>query len=269
MSVPSYPTPFAEANAVLGEFFTNVHALLGSHLVGMYGSGSLALGAFDPLTSDIDFVVVTDADLPDDLFTRLQDLHARFAASGSRWAARIEAVYIPEMALRHPTRSLAPYPQIEQGTTLQRMPLESGWMFQRYTLREHGVVVSGPAPWTLIDPITPDDLRRATVTATAEIVGEWSEHATHDPSWLAWLRPREHRAFVGLTRFRLLYSFATARVASKPGAAEWAQPVVGQPWSTLIARALMGQLESGEISADEVNDTVAFIHYTLDHIPSR
>ena len=38
---------------------------------------------------------------------------------------------------------------------------DSDWVVQRHTLRERGITLAGPAPQTLIDPITPNDLRRA------------------------------------------------------------------------------------------------------------
>lgn len=37
----------------------------------------------------------------------------------------------------------------------------SNWIIQRYTLRENGVVLAGPPPHTLIDPVQPNDIRQA------------------------------------------------------------------------------------------------------------
>src|SRR5690242_11526777 len=95
-----HPTAYADVNAVVREFLTNLQAILGSHFRGMYLSGSLALGDFDPRSSDIDFVVVTDLELADDLVEALREMHAQFDASGSPWAAKVDAVYIPQEALR-------------------------------------------------------------------------------------------------------------------------------------------------------------------------
>jgi len=72
-----HPTLYADVNAVLHDFLARIQALLGSHFRGMYLSGSLALGDFDRHSSDIDFVVVTDAEIADDLFVALHDMHAR------------------------------------------------------------------------------------------------------------------------------------------------------------------------------------------------
>src|SRR5437879_12531973 len=99
MPDPLQPTPYADVNEALHELLVQAQTLLGSHFVGMYLSGSLALGDFNPHSSDIDLMIVTDAPLSGDLFTALQDMHARFAAGGSPWAAKLEAVYIPAPAL--------------------------------------------------------------------------------------------------------------------------------------------------------------------------
>src|SRR5829696_5175780 len=117
----------------------------------MYLVGSLALGDFDPRSSDIDFVVVTDTDIGDDLFDNLQDIHAQFTASSSLWAGKIEA----STALRPAAPSASHYPQIEKGTRLFKAPLESGWVFQCITIRDRGVVVAGSDPRTLVGSILP------------------------------------------------------------------------------------------------------------------
>ena len=63
MLEPLHPTPYAGVNAVLHHFLASIQAIVGSHFRGMYLSGSLALGDFDPRSSDIDFIVVTGATL--------------------------------------------------------------------------------------------------------------------------------------------------------------------------------------------------------------
>lgn len=270
MDYPLQPTPYADVNAVLRHLLQRIQPRLGAQFLGMYLYGSLALGDFDPRSSDIDLIVVTNAELGDDLIVRLGDMHAHFAASASPWTARIEAIYIPRDTLRLPTRQAAArYPQIERGTGLFRAPLENGWLFQCYVLREHGIAIVGPDPRTLIDPITPDDIRRAAVAATDVIAGEWLRQAQHDPDWLAWMKRREHHAFVVLTLCRLLYSLDVGSVASKPAAAHWAQQTHGAPWVALIAYALAGQHGSGNVSGTLVDETVAFIRYTLEIARSR
>jgi hypothetical protein len=260
MSEPFAPTRFADVNLVLGELLARLRALLGSRLQGMYLVGSLALGDFDPRSSDIDFVVLTDTDSADDLFGKLQDLHAQFAAGGSPWANSIEAVYVPYAALRQIAPGASHYPQIERGTQLFTAPLEDGWVFQCITLREQAVVLAGPDPRTLVDPVNPQDIR----SAAAAIAGRWIEQAATDPAWLAWVRQRDSQVFVILTLCRMLYSLATGSVASKPRAAEWARKEFGGRWAALIERSLASQHEADDIAPAEVDETVAFIQFILE-----
>ncbi len=254
------PTRYADVNEVLHSFEVRLRTLLGSHFVGMYLSGSLALGDFDPQSSDIDMVIVTDVELSGDLFAALHDLHAHFDENRSPWAAKVEAVSIPPEALRHSAPTPAQYPQIEKGRPLFLDHLESGWIFHCYTLREHGVVVAGPDPHTLIDPVDPDAMRRAAAT----IAGTWLEQAQHDADWLTWLRPRKHQAFVLLTLCRLLYTLDTGTLASKPAAARWVQKTLGRPWAGFIERSRAGLHTSEETLESDANEIVTFIHYTVE-----
>ena len=260
MHEPFAPTPHAEVNTVLAYFLPRIQSLFGNHFIGMYLVGSLALGDFDPYRSDIDFVVVTDTDIGEDLFGSLQDIHTQFAASNSSWADKIEAIYIPYPALRDTASNASHYPQMEKGTRLFRAPLESGWVFHRITIRDHGAVVAGPEPRMLVDTINP----QAVHSAAKEITGLWLEQAKNDPTWLPWLRQRDAQAFVILTLCRLLYSLATGSVASKPRAAQWAQKAFEGPWATLIERTLARQHEAGNITQNEEAETLAFIQFTFE-----
>lgn len=260
MPQPPHPTPYTGVNAVLHGFATQLRAILGEHFRGMYLTGSLALGDFDPHTSDIDFIVLTDVALSSDLVEAVRDMHERFSTSGSAWAHRIEAVYIPSEALHPKPVPLASYPQVEKGRPLFMAPLESGWIFQCYTLREHGVPVAGPDVRPLIGPMDPDDMRRS----AAPIAELWLEQAQHDPDWLAWVYERGHQAFVVLTLCRLLYTLHTGSVASKPAAARWAVQALGPPWAALIERSLAEQNGSGQTAESDVADTIALVRHTVE-----
>ncbi len=60
------PTPYPEVDAALHYFHVGAQTALGPLFRGMYLTGSLALGDFDPRRSDIDFIVVTDGDVTAD-----------------------------------------------------------------------------------------------------------------------------------------------------------------------------------------------------------
>ena len=262
MNHPLPPTPLADVNLVLDHFSAQLQALLQRDLLGIYMVGSLALGDFSPRSSDIDFVVVTTTAITPDRLAALQHIHAQFAASDSAWAEKIEAIYVPPSALRHRAANSLHYPQIEKGTSLFLAPLEDGWVFQCLTIRDHSVTVIGPDPRPLVNTIETQELHAAAMM----IVGQWMEQASHDPTWLPWLRKRGAHVFVVQTLCRLLYALASETVTSKPRAAEWAQKSCGEPWATFIEQSLVKQHRAGNITQNEENKTLAFLEFTCEQI---
>jgi hypothetical protein len=254
------PTPYPDVNVVVSDFAARIQSNLGSQFLGLYLYGSLALGDFDPHTSDIDFIVVTDSDLSDDFFTVLREMHAEFDSSNSPWSGKVEAAYIPREALRHADPTHKHYPQIEKGTELFRAPLEIGWAFQLYTLRQYGIVVAGQDLRALINPVNVADMRQA----ASVILGGWLEQSRYDSSWIAWARRRSNQAFVVLTLCRLLYSLETGDIASKPAAARWAQKNLGARWDALIERSLAGQHNEQETPEDDFEDMLALLTYAME-----
>lgn len=256
------PTPYPDVNAALHDLLSNIRTIMGEHFRGMYLSGSLALGDFAAQRSDIDFVVVTDAGLSGDLVSDLRAMHARFNASDSPWATEVEAAYIPQDALRRYDPANACHPHIERGTdeTLDMDQLATDWIIQRFILREHGVVVAGPDPRTLIDPVYPEDLRRAVVA----LMEEWWGMMRNDPAPLL----RYHigyQAYAVLTMCRILYMLAFGTVVSKPVAARWAQTALDERWAALIERALAWRKDRQERpSDDDMSETLDLIAYTLE-----
>jgi predicted nucleotidyltransferase len=161
-AVVGNPTPYPEVNNLLQKLLESVQTILGSHFIGMYLDGSLASGDFDQ-DSDIDFGVVTDEDISGNLFSAFQAMHARIATIDSWCAIQLEGSYISEHALRRFDPEHALHPNIERGSgeRLKMVYHDEAWAIHRYGLRERGITVIGPSPQTLIDPVSPNDLRRA------------------------------------------------------------------------------------------------------------
>jgi hypothetical protein len=250
-------TPLSEINGLLTDLSAAMQTVLQRHFVGMYLYGSLALGDFDPGTSDIDMMVITDGELPASDVAGLERMHARFGESGSPWASRLEVVYIPTNALQIDVAPTALFPQVEKDREWGLYPVESGWVIQLFTLREHGLVVAGPDPTSLIAPIAPDDVRRASAAHAVT----WAEQARSDPKWLIWIRNREHQTFVVMTLCRMLYSLRTGTVASKPGAARWMAEVSGTRWAELVRGGVTGRRGNGVASDREAEETIALIDF--------
>ncbi|HEX6509416.1 MAG TPA: aminoglycoside adenylyltransferase domain-containing protein [Chloroflexota bacterium] len=242
---------------MLIDFVASVRAALEPSFVGAYLTGSLALGDFDAGTSDIDIIVVTDGELPASVVAGLDRLHTRFRASGSLWAPRLEAAYVPLNALHIDVPPTALFPQVEKDREFGLYPVESGWVMQLCTLREHDLALAGPDPRSLIAPIAPDDVRRASAAHAVT----WAQQARHDPAWLTWVHCSEHQVFVVLALCRMLYSLHTDRVTSKPKAAGWMLEATGSRWAELVRRAMEGNQGKGVVSDREVEETVTLIDY--------
>jgi hypothetical protein len=247
-ALSSYP----DVKTILCELLAGVQAILCERFVGMYLYGSLAAGDFDPQTSDIDFLVVTDDELPEELVAALEAMHARLAVGSSKWAAKLEGAYMPRRVLRRYDPGDAPNPCIHEGDFyLARQG--SDWVIQRHILREHGVVMAGPPPHTLIDPVSPEELQQAVVA----FLRKWWQPMLDDPTRLQ--RP-DYQVYAVLTICRALYTLQNETVVSKPAAAKWAQETLDGRWPALIARALAWR--SGE-RFEHLDEVMAVIGYAL------
>ena len=249
------PTPYADVNAILRELMASVQAILADRFVGMYLYGSLAAGDFSPETSDIDFLVVTDAEPAAEQVEALRQMHARIGAGRSKWALELEGSYIPRDALRRYDPRLAQHLHIDRGSaSLHVVPHERDWVIQRHILREHGVVLAGPPIQALIDPIDPEQIRKA---ARELLEGWWTQVAREGTR----LRHTGYQAYAVLTMCRALYSLEHGTLVSKPVAARWAQATLDARWSDLIERALVWR--DGAVF-DDFNGAREFIRYAAE-----
>jgi predicted nucleotidyltransferase len=249
------PTPYPDVNAILQRLLSEVQAVLSGTFTGLYLYGSLAIGDFDPVRSDIDFLVVTKEAFSDEMLAALQAMHDRLAAIPSKWATELEGSYIPERSLRCYDPADTRHPHIDRGGGgLNIEQHDTDWVIQRYVLREHGVVVAGPDPKSLIDPVSADDLRRAVLGLLW-----WWELQLTDTSRVA---RSGYQAYAILSMCRILYTLEYGTVVSKPAAAKWALGVLDRRWVDLIERALTWQPDE---AMDRLEQTLDFIRWALAH----
>jgi predicted nucleotidyltransferase len=133
------PTLYPEINWLLAELYSGARAVLGDNFTGMYLDGSIARGAFD-VASDIDFVIVTEVDVPGETLDALQTLHERLALLDPVWGKKLEGSYISRAGLRRYDPEHEIHPNIEwgEGERLKMVPHGATWDIHRYVLREHG-----------------------------------------------------------------------------------------------------------------------------------
>ena len=257
---PISPTPYPDVHEILGLLLAKVKEILQDQFVGMYMFGSLATGDFDQ-HSDIDVLFVTKDEINADVFSSLQGMHAQLACIDSPWSTQLEVSYIPQKALRHfdPADSFHPHLDRGGGETLHWMAHESNWIIQRHILRERGIILAGPAPRSLIDPISASDLRQAVVN----VLPLWAKPILEDPLQI---HNRGYQSYVVLSLCRMFYTLQCGTIISKRGAADWAQDSLNKQWAPLIARAWLGRQNAGsDAEPEDVEGTLNFLRHTLEY----
>jgi hypothetical protein len=225
----------------------------------MYLDGSLASGDFDQ-ESDIDFVVVSEHPISDNLFSALAAMHERIAAIESHWGIELEGSYLSQQAIRRYDPAHALHPNIERGRgeRLKMAHHDETWAVHRYILRERGITLAGPDPRTLIDPVSPAHLRQAMLSA----LSGWAAGILLEP---ARLKERGNQIYAVHTLCRILYTLQYGTVVSKPVAVRWALGALEERWVPLIERSWARREYPGSWeSPDDASETLEFIRYALE-----
>src|ERR671922_1724140 len=251
-------------DAVLRELVASVRAILGDSFCGAYLQGSFALGGFDD-DSDVDFVVVTHDEVTDAQLAALQAMHRRIYALPSPWAQHLEGSYVTKDRLRRLDPSRSPWLYLDNGATELVRDDHCNTAVVRWTLREHGVVLAGPDPKSLVEPVSAEDLR-AEVRAAMQAWAEWARepHPRFGPGAMS----RRQQGLLVLSFCRILHTLDCGRVTSKAEAGKWALSALPAEWSPLIRRALEdrpGQWRQGDEQADQetVAPALAFPQYCM------
>ena len=253
-----------ELDAVLRELVASVRAVLGESFCGAYLQGSFALGDADA-DSDVDFIVVTHEELTDAQLAELQAMHKRIYELPSPWAQHLEGSYVPKARLRRVDPTHAAFWYLDNGATELVRDDHCNTAVVRWTLREHGVVLAGPDPKSLVEPVSAEDLR-AEVRAAMQAWAEWARepHPRFGPGAMS----RRQQGLLVLSFCRILHTLDCGRVTSKPEAGEWALTALPAEWSPLIRRALEdrpGQWRQVHEQADReaVARALAFTDYCM------
>lgn len=121
MSLSNFPSMASVPNEVtemLRALQLGIQEAIGDELEGVYLRGSLALGDFDPVTSDLDYLAVTNLPVSEEKFAVLSAFHSRLAKTSNKYAEQLEGAYIDRAALKR-YRSAELHPTIERGGLLQ------------------------------------------------------------------------------------------------------------------------------------------------------
>ena len=229
IEVNKFPTLYPDINQVLLTLLNNIRTILGDYFTGMYLYGSLASGDFDPGRSDIDPLVVTSEGLPDNLISDLKLMHRRIYESGSAWATKMTGAYIPVNTMRKYSPTDATCPLFNRDEFLVACP-DPDWVIHRHILYNYGITIFGPPIQTIIDPVNPEELKKAVQYLLLHNWMPWSTNADL-------FNGIGYQPFVVLTMCRALYTLKNGDVVSKKRSAGWAIAELDKKWTTLISHA--------------------------------
>lgn len=218
-------TRFPELNDLLREFVSAVRSILATNLVGVYLTGSFALGDGDA-ASDCDFLVVSDDRLGRNEERELRRVHEEIPRSGSYWATNLEGSYAPSADLRTPASIGRPWLYVNRGGREMVWSAHCNTEEVRWVLRERPLILDGPDPREFACDIPAMVLRRTMRAKIESFLDDLLAWASFDLSWT--------QRYAVESVSRMLYTFEHGQVVSKRHALDWAAEAMPAEWCDLI-----------------------------------
>ena len=232
---------------------TDLAAIVGDNLVGVYLWGSLTYQAFDETCSDVDCVAVTRRDLDDREFSELDEW---FKEKGkhNRWVKRIDMRFVID------------------GEFLNKTSRCCGFYHYTGKLVRHGsdgnpiiwmnVGQSGITLWgkdaKLIAPQVSDQSLNDALLLELNYLNDGLARRARDRSDQAFI----YNAYAVLTACRILYSAYHRALVSKDQASSWAMEKVPPIWRTVIRVANENRLSNrGSTTSQLEEDATHFVEY--------
>jgi predicted nucleotidyltransferase len=262
--------PYPELREVLHRFVEKVSAQLGENLVGIYLVGSLASGDFDA-DSDVDFLVVTHAELTEEDMQPLQEIQTQIHEIDCYPARHLEGSYISMADLNDAsTVGQKALFYFDNGSTAYERSTHDNQWHVRWILRERGITLLGLKPETLLGPIPLDEMFKEIKAAMRVVIKYFGEDVNAPRTF--W-NSRFGQPFAVLTYCRMLHSLHTGTVQSKKAGAAWAREFVDAKWVKVIDDAWIERegvrfMEKIFQRADQttLDETLEFMKYALSKI---
>ncbi len=228
-------------------YLRSVDQLLPGLVTGFYVVGSVALGAYRPRRSDIDFVAVVDRELSGDDLRRLRLQHARSAAYAGVRAVRDRrspltgnpnGVYLRRADLTRPVGGVRALAAHVGGRFLVRPEASDVNPVLWKVWADRGIALRGAPPSDLGLRVDPAELVQWNL---GNLDGYWNRWASADVRAARRrfrLRPRWSTAWGALGAPRLHRTIATGEIIGKEAAGEHALDVLPSRFHPLIGDAL-------------------------------
>lgn len=247
---------YNDVKEILHSLTEGIVRILGEAVEGIYLTGSLSYGDFNPKSSDIDLLVVLNKPSSKDELEALELLHAMVEKNHSKWAKRIECSYVTRDMLQCIEPPKTPRPYLNEGIFYPEAPYGNEWTINQYLLYQHGISLMGPDFKTLVAPIGISDVREACIR---DLFEEW-EPKIQDSSYL---KDAHYQSYVVLTLCRILYTAVCGSMASKKVSASWVKSEFGPRWNNLIQTA--EDWRYGE-KMNSQEETIVFIKFVVNKV---
>jgi predicted nucleotidyltransferase len=238
-----------QVTTLLHDLTTHLPTILGKNLVGIYLYGSLTQRAFNPQRSDVDCIVVTERDLSDAQFRKLDAWLSR-AAKLNAWVTRLQMSFL----IKNEVLTMDSKACLYQFGVLKRSSSDGNPIIWKNVLKS-GVTLYGPRPEAFVPEITQEILFQALEREVGYLREEISEKPESE-----WRDVPMYRTYAVLTLCRILYSFKKDTIVSKPRAARWAVKHLPEEWHGVIQQALEAN-EAGETADIPLLQIERFINF--------
>lgn len=287
---PHHPGPqgreLTAVNATVDEtvarYLTLVDRLLPGAVSSFYLVGSVALGAYRPARSDIDFVAVVAGPVDPGQVARLKQAHIRIGLWTAARALRerrspltgtLNGVFIRPGDIHKPVTEIVPAAsQVGERFFVGRAGSDVSPVAWK-VLAERAIPVRGFHPRFLkLDP-QPHLLRSWTAGNLQSYWRPWAARVAGRPVPRLAVRPRWSTAWGVLGASRLHCTIATGDIVSKEAAGEYALATFDRRWHPLIHEALAyWREEPDRLRASVVERarlTAGFVDEVIAHEPWR
>jgi hypothetical protein len=230
---------------------------LRSHFYGIYIFGSIALGGFEELESDIDIVVLTQGEWTTPKLAQLKAVHTRLMRT-HQLGKRLEVLYVPLRDLGKCNGEIAPYPTLQFG---KFSPAGYGDLnyITWWTVKNRSICLLGPERSALPFEVTRQDVLK---TMRFNLDVYWASIARHPYLFLldGWI------VIAVATLCSMLSTIEDDKIITKSVALKRGHDRLPARWYTLIDEAwrIRHHLPAPSLYRSpfkRMRETLAFIEY--------
>jgi Aminoglycoside adenylyltransferase, C-terminal domain/Nucleotidyltransferase domain len=231
-----------------------VSSALGPDLVGVYLTGSFALGGGDA-SSDCDFLVVTEGGLDAAEEGDLRQLHEEIPIWAGHWARNLEGSYAPRGDLETLAALGRPWLYVDRGHREMELSPHCNTAVVRWVLANSPAVLAGADPRTFCCEVPADALRAAMRPEIESFLHDVKTWAPLDVIWT--------QRYLVESASRMLYTLERGEVISKQDALDWAADALPAEWRALIEQVRKDRLVAWDSPprAGSMECAVAFVEY--------